>query len=78
MRPEDGKVAGTTARCTFLSEYAAKNKVNHPAAVYLREELLLPQLDAWLSRKFDPITIESTVRELDSAQDDDPKPDEAA
>lgn len=65
-------------RCTFLSEYTAKNKVNHPAGVYLRKELLLPQLDAWLSRKFDPITIESTVRELDGAQADDSKPDEAA
>ena len=30
-------------RCTFLSEYAAKNKVKHPTSVYLREEQLLPK-----------------------------------
>jgi site-specific DNA recombinase len=65
-------------RCTFLSEYAAKNKVSHPTSVYLREEQLLPKLDAWLSRKFDPIAFPSTVRELEAAQPDDPKPDEGA
>jgi len=59
-------------RCTFLSEYAAKNKVNHPKSVYLREEQLLPHLDGWLSRKFDPIALASTVRELEeAAQPDD-------
>ena len=65
-------------RCTFLSEYGAKNKVNHPISVYLREEQLLPQLDAWLSRKFDPIALSATVRELEAAQADEPKTDEAA
>src|SRR5437016_615460 len=25
-------------RCTFLSQYAAKNKVSHPTSAYLREE----------------------------------------
>ena len=49
-------------RCTFLSEYAAKNKISHLASVYLREEQLLPQLDAWLSRKFNPIAFTSAVR----------------
>jgi site-specific DNA recombinase len=65
-------------RCTFLSEYAAKNKVDHPATVYVREELILPRLDEWLSRTFDPIALASTVRELEAAQPDEPKPDEAA
>src|SRR6185437_9986389 len=27
-------------RCVFLREYAAKNKINHPRAVYLREDQL--------------------------------------
>jgi site-specific DNA recombinase len=44
--------------------------------VYLREEQLLPQLDEWLSRKFDPIALPSTVRELEAAQPGEPKPDE--
>ena len=65
-------------RCTFLSEYAAKNKISHPASLYLREEQLLPHVDQWLSRKFDPIALASTVRELEAAQADEPKPDESA
>jgi hypothetical protein len=44
-------------RCIFLSQYAAKKKNNHPPSANLREELLLPQLDAWLSRRFDPIAL---------------------
>jgi site-specific DNA recombinase len=65
-------------RCQFLSQYAAKNKISHPASVYLREEQVLPHLDEWLSRKFDPIALTSTVRELEAAQGAEPKPDEAA
>jgi site-specific DNA recombinase len=65
-------------RCTFLSEYAAKNKIDHPASVYLREEQLLPKLDAWLSRKFDPIAFASAVREFEAARPEEPKRDESA
>jgi site-specific DNA recombinase len=65
-------------RCTFLSEYAAKNKVNHPAAVYVREDQLLPELDAWLSELFSPGALPQTVRELEAAQPEEPRPDEAA
>ena len=65
-------------RCVFLSQYAAKNKVSHPTSVYLREEQLLPQLDKWLSRKFDPVALPSTVRELEAAQPAEPQPDETA
>ena len=65
-------------RCTFLSQYAARNKIEHPASVYLREEQLLPRLDEWLSRKFDPIALPSTVRELEDAQPGEAIPDEAA
>lgn len=65
-------------RCVFLSQYAAKNKIKHPPTVNLREELLLPQLDEWLSRKFDPIALTSTARELEAAQPDEPRTDEAA
>jgi hypothetical protein len=65
-------------RCTFLSEYAAKNKIDHPASVYLREEQLLPDLDAWLSRKFDPVAFTAAVREYGASQPEEPKPDEGA
>lgn len=59
-------------RCTFLSQYAAKNKVDHPKTVYIREDHLLPHLDSWLSRKFDPIALASTVRGLEEAAQPDP------
>ena len=65
-------------QCTFLSQYAAKNKVSHPTSVYLREEQLLPQIDAWLSRKFDPVAFTSAVREFEAAHPDEPELDEGA
>ena len=46
--------------------------------MYLREEQLLPHLDDWLSRKFSSDALPQTVRELEDAQADEPKPDEAA
>jgi site-specific DNA recombinase len=45
--------------------------------VYLREEQLLPKVDAWLSRKLDPIAFASAVREYEAARPE-PKPDEDA
>lgn len=56
-------------RCVFLSQYAAKNKIEHPRAVYLREDQLLPSLDRWLTGKFSPRALPQTVRELQDAQD---------
>ena len=57
---------------------AAKNKVSHPPAVYVREDQLLPQLDAWLFELFSPGALPQTVRDLEAAQADEPKPDDAA
>ena len=53
----------------FLSQYAAKNKIDHPRVVYLREDQLLPNLDRWLAGKFSPRALPQTVRELQDAQD---------
>jgi site-specific DNA recombinase len=64
-------------RCTFLSQYAAKNKVDHPTSVYVREEQMLPEIDAWLARKLDPVAFTAAVREHESRQPE-PKPDEDA
>jgi site-specific DNA recombinase len=66
------------ARCTFLNQYAAKNKISHPTSVYLREELLLAEVDAWLSRKLDPVAFSAAVREYEATRPDEPKPDESA
>ena len=65
-------------RCNFLSEYAAKNKVDHPMSVYLREEQLLPKLDAWLARKLDPVVFTSAIREFEATRPDAPEGDESA
>jgi DNA invertase Pin-like site-specific DNA recombinase len=65
-------------RCVFLSQYGAKNKVKHPASVYLREEQLLPELDAWLARKLDPIAFTSAVRQYEATRPAEPKADDSA
>ncbi len=56
-------------RCVFLREYAAKNKIDHPRAVYLREDQLIPHLDRWLASKFGPAHLPGTIAELDQARD---------
>ncbi|MGO8887765.1 MAG: hypothetical protein ACLPUO_29355 [Streptosporangiaceae bacterium] len=56
-------------RCVFLSQYAAKNKIDHPRAVYLREDQLLPSLDHWLGRIIHPRALPRTARELEQAHD---------
>jgi site-specific DNA recombinase len=54
-------------RCVFLREYAAKNKIDHPRAVYLREDQLIPHLDRWLATKFSPAQLQRTIIELANA-----------
>jgi hypothetical protein len=56
-------------RCMFLSQYAAKNKVDHPRAVYLREDQLMPSLDHWLAQVLHPDALPHTVRQMEEAQD---------
>ena len=58
----------THYRCRFPSEYALANKVNHPPTVYLREDVVLPHLDEWISHLFDPEAIEDTCRQLADGQ----------
>jgi site-specific DNA recombinase len=67
-------------RCVFLSQYAAKNKIDHPRAVYLREDQVLPGLDHWLAGIFHPSELARTVRQLDAAQEvitEDPAQEQA-
>jgi site-specific DNA recombinase len=55
-------------RCRLASEYALANKVDHPKTVYLRESVVLPHLDRWISSVFDPGAIEETCAQLAAAQ----------
>jgi hypothetical protein len=56
-------------RCRFPLEYALANKVSHPRNVYLREDTIVPGLDRWLLRKFEPRHLAGLVEELYAAQD---------
>jgi len=41
-------------RCRFRYEYARANRIEHPAAVYLREDAVVEPLDAWMAKASDP------------------------
>ena len=54
-------------RCRYPTEYALTNNVDHPRTVYLREADVVPELDAWLARIFDPEHLDDTCAELAAA-----------
>jgi hypothetical protein len=51
-------------RCRYAAEYALANKVDHPKTVYLREDAVVPRLDAWLTQLFDPTNLDTTCDTL--------------
>jgi hypothetical protein len=51
-------------RCTYGSEYARSAQLEHPKVVYLGERDLLPHLDAWLGRLFDPENVDETCEAI--------------
>ncbi|MCG5220622.1 hypothetical protein [Streptosporangium sp. KLBMP 9127] len=55
-------------RCVFPRSYAQANSVDHPRSVYVREELIVEPLDAWLAAVFDPERLPETVRAMEEAQ----------
>ncbi len=61
-------------RCRFPYEYALANRIEHPAAVYLREDAVVEHLDAWLASAFDPAKLAVALAEID----DEPAVDVAA
>ncbi|HVA04763.1 MAG TPA: recombinase family protein [Acidimicrobiales bacterium] len=58
-------------RCRYAAEYALANKVDHPKTVYLREDAVVPKLDAWLAELFDPANLDATCEALAMAGDVD-------
>jgi site-specific DNA recombinase len=54
-------------RCLFSAEYAGVRDDAHRAAIYLREDVIVPKLDDWLARLFDPAHLDETVAELTAA-----------
>ncbi|MBO0868700.1 MAG: zinc ribbon domain-containing protein [Micromonosporaceae bacterium] len=59
-------------RCRYPNEYAAVNHTEHPRNVHLAEHDVLPLLDNWLLRAFEPHRLTDTVARLHAAQDVQP------
>lgn len=55
-------------RCRYPQEYAIANLIDHPLSVYLREDAILPDLDAWLAAAFAPHHLEATLDALATQQ----------
>lgn len=55
-------------RCRYPQEYAIANLIDHPLSVYLREDAILPDLDAWLATAFAPHHLEATQDALATQQ----------
>lgn len=54
-------------RCRYPAEYALANDVDHPRTVYVREDEVMPALDAWIASLFDPENLDETCRSLAAA-----------
>jgi site-specific DNA recombinase len=65
-------------RCTYPSEYARTNHIQHPRAVYLREADIVPELDVWLGSAFDPAHLPGTLDALAAAQVPEISPETAS
>ena len=57
-------------RCRYRDDYAAVSTQDHPRNVYLAERDVLPALDAWLARAFDPENLGTTIDQLFASQPD--------
>ncbi len=55
-------------RCRYPQEYAVANSIDHPLAVYIREDAVLPALDGWLATAFAPARVEENLAALDVTQ----------
>ena len=50
------------------------NRIEHPRSVYLREDAVLPSLDGWLGRLFEPRNVHTTIDAIASAPSTDASP----
>ena len=48
-------------RCRYSAEYSTANHIEHPPTIYLREDAVVPRLDAWLAKAFAPHRLADTV-----------------
>ena len=55
-------------RCRFPHEYAIANRIDHPLAVYVREDAVLGPLDEWLAGVFAPDRVRQALTALAEQQ----------
>jgi site-specific DNA recombinase len=55
-------------RCRYPDEYALANHLAHPRNVLLHEAQIIPTLDSWIARAFEPSRLRDTVHALETAQ----------
>jgi site-specific DNA recombinase len=70
-RMQDPETTVPHYRCQYASEYALANKIDHPKVVYVRESAIVPRLDEWLARLFNPDNIDATVAAIVDARGPD-------
>ena len=61
-------------RCRFPAEYALANHTEHPLSVYLREAVIIGEVDQWLAYEFAPHSLNDTLHALAAAQHRDTGP----
>ncbi len=59
-------------RCRFPNDYP-EGDLEHPKSIYVKEEALLPGLDAWLGSLFDEDHLDGTCAALAGASEPDPE-----
>ena len=59
-------------RCRYPTEYALPPGTRHPPTVYVQETQIVPPLDNWISRLFEPDRLDETCRALAEAQEPAP------
>ncbi|UWS75370.1 recombinase family protein [Streptomyces noursei] len=55
-------------RCRYPSEYAKSEAFDHPLAVYVREALILGELDNWIATVFAPGRLKATLHAMQQSQ----------
>ncbi|WP_107502553.1 recombinase family protein [Streptomyces noursei] len=55
-------------RCRYTAEYAKNAALDHRLTVYVREEVVLPLLDAWIARVFAPGHLGRTLHAMRQSQ----------
>ncbi|MFF4951294.1 zinc ribbon domain-containing protein [Streptomyces chattanoogensis] len=56
-------------RRRYTAKYAKSGTFDHPLTVYVREEVILPELDKWIAKCFAPGRLRATLHAISQAQD---------